>query len=277
MAALRCGHDALGAREEKPCLERFELRYVHAVHHAVLDELRDDDSGTVVAQTARVYVGRLEVVSECEHWQQRSVASLVAVVVAELSACELGTARRLGCDVFCLASFEDGVAHEWEGDASEVASASEACYHHVGIFARHLHLFLRLKTYDGLMESHMVEHRAERILAVGRCGGKLYGFGYGCSERAGVVRVACDDVLSGACRHGRRAGDVGSERAHEYSPVGLLLECYLHLIDGSLESEHLCGVAQSRAPLSGARLGGDIGDALLTAVVALRQGGVYLV
>lgn len=38
-------------------------------------------------------------------------------------------------------AFEDGVAHKWECDASEVGTAAEAGNDHIGIFAGHLHLF----------------------------------------------------------------------------------------------------------------------------------------
>ena len=152
MTALGRGHDALGAREEYARLETLQLRDVYTMHIAVLDELRHDHSGSMVAQTARMDIGRFEVVAQGEHGQQRSISRLVAEVVFKLASGQLGAARWLGGDKFGLSAVEDGMAHEGERQSAKVAAASEAGYHHVGIFLGHLHLLFCLKSYHCLVQ-----------------------------------------------------------------------------------------------------------------------------
>ena len=95
--------------------------------------------------------------TQCEHGQQGGVASLVAEVVAELAARELGARLGFCGHELCLLAVEDIVAHEGEGYASEVRAASETRYHHVGILARHLHLLFRF-------EAGMLFSRTEGII-----------------------------------------------------------------------------------------------------------------
>ena len=169
------------------------------------------------------------------------------------------------------------MAHEGEGDAAEVAAAAEAGDDHIGIFAGLLHLLLGFKADDGLMDGHVVEHRAQRVLTV-RCGSsELHGFRDGRSQRAGMAWVAGDDILTGTCRHRGGTCHSSTKRAHDGRAVGLLLHGDLHLIDGSLQSEHRSRIAQRCTPLAGTRLCGDVGGAFLLSVVALGQGRVDLV
>ena len=276
VCALGCGDNALSACEEHACLEGLELWYVDAVHQSVLDELRDDHARTVVAQTAGVDVGGLEVVAQGVHGQQWRVAGLVAEVVAELSSGELGAAVGLCGDELGLLAVEQVVAHEGEGDASEVGASSEASDDDIGILAGHLHLLLGLKADDGLVQPHVVEHGAEGILTVGRGGGQLYGLGDGGAERSAVGGVLGEDVLAGAGGHRGRAFYHGAEGAHDGGAVGLLLHSDLHLIYGAVEAVDLGSIREGCAPLSGTGLGGHVGGALLLGVVALGQGGVDL-
>ena len=74
------------------------------------------------------------------------------------------------------------MTHEWEGDATEVAAAAEAGNHHVGIFASHLHLLLSLQTDDGLVQTHVVQHRTECVFAVGCGGGEFDSLRDGCAK-----------------------------------------------------------------------------------------------
>ena len=91
-----------------------------------------------------------------EHWEQWGIACLIAEVIAELTAGEFRAAVWLGCDELGSLAIKDVVAHEWEGDTSEVATATEAGDDHVGIFTCHLHLLLSLQSDDALVESNMV-------------------------------------------------------------------------------------------------------------------------
>ena len=66
------------------------------------------------------------------------------------------------------------MTHEGEGKTAEVATATEAGNHLIGIFLCHGHLLLCLKTYNRLVERHMVENGTKRVLTVGRGGGQLH-------------------------------------------------------------------------------------------------------
>ena len=154
------------------------------MHVAVLDELGDDHTGTVVAQTASVDVRGLEVMTQGVHREQRGVTCLVAEVVAELAAGELRTAVGLGCDKLCGLAVLQVMTHEGEGDTAEVGTATEAADHDVGVFACHLHLLLGLQTDDGLMQTDVIQHGTEGVFTVRRGGGELYGLRDGSAERA---------------------------------------------------------------------------------------------
>ena len=177
VARLGGRDDALCAGKEHACLEGLELRDVDAAHQPVLNQLADNHAGAVVAQTAGVDVGWLEVMAQREHGQQGCVACLVAKVVAELSAGELRAAVGLGGNELSVGvPAAQLVAHEGEGDATEVAAAAEASDDHVGILAGHLHLLLGLQADDGLVQAHVVEHGAKHIFTMRCGGGQLYGF-----------------------------------------------------------------------------------------------------
>lgn len=124
----------------------------------------------MIAQATGMDIGGFEVVAQSVHRQQRGVACLITEVVAELTACQFGATVWLGCNKFRRLAVLQVMAHEWEGNATEIRAAAETTDHDIGIFACHLHLFLSLKADDGLMESHVIEHRAQYILTV-RCGG----------------------------------------------------------------------------------------------------------
>ena len=118
----------------------------------------------MITQTTSMNVGRLEVMTQGEHRQQRSVASLIAEVIFELTPCQLRTALWLGCDKLSVLLSAQIMTHEWESQSAEIASATEAGNHLIGIFASHLHLLFCLQSDDRLMQSHMVEHRTQCVL-----------------------------------------------------------------------------------------------------------------
>lgn len=68
----------------------------------------------------------------------------------------LRTAVGLGSDKLGLLAIAQVVAHEWEGDTTEVRTSTKASNHDIRILASHLHLLLGLKTDDGLMQTYVV-------------------------------------------------------------------------------------------------------------------------
>ncbi len=80
-------------------------------------------------------------------------------------------------------------AHEREGKAGEVGAAADAADDHVGLLAGELHLQRRLLPDHGLVQQHVVQHGAERVVGVIARGGHLDGLGDRDPERArGVGR-----------------------------------------------------------------------------------------
>ena len=276
MTTLRSRDDALCAGEEQGSLERLQLRDVHTAHQSVLDQLTDNRTSTMVTQSAGMDIGRLEAMTQRIHRQQRRIARGITEVVGEHSSRQFRTAGRLGSDKLGVLSFENLVAHKGESQSAEVAAATETGYHHVGIVVGKCHLLLCLQADDGLMERHMTQHRTQRILAVGSGHRQLDSLRDGRSERTGMCRVDGQNVFSCTGRHRGTPLDDSTKRTHHDAAVGLLLQTDLHLIDGSLQSEHLGSIAQGGSPLSGTRLCRHVGDALLLAVVTLRQSRVHL-
>ena len=95
-----------------------------------------------------------------------------------------------------LLAVEDIMTHEGESDTTEVAATTETSNHCVGIFTCHGHLLLGFKTDDGLVQTHVVEHRAKGVFTVRRGGCQLYCFGDGGTQRTLVIGVVGDDVLT---------------------------------------------------------------------------------
>ena len=141
---LGSGDDALALCEERSRLEGLELRNIDRLHHLVFHQLADDRARAMIAQAARMDIGRGEVVAQGVHRDQRRIARLVAKVILELATRQLRAGSRLGGDDAHLFVLDQLVAQEGERDAREVGSATEAADHDVGILARHLHLLLGL-------------------------------------------------------------------------------------------------------------------------------------
>ena len=154
------------------CGKCLKLGYVDSVNHAVAAQLADDSSRTMIAETAGMYIGRREIVAEGIHRNKRSITGLIAEIVLQHTACQFRTRRRLCCNKTRGALSRKVMAHEREGYARKVRAAAEASDNNVGILSGHLHLFLSLQADYSLVECHMIEHRAEHILAVGGRHGK---------------------------------------------------------------------------------------------------------
>jgi hypothetical protein len=94
-------------------------------------------------------------------------------------------------------------ADEGEGDAGEVAAAAGAADDHVGVVAGHLQLQHGLLADDGLVQQHVVEHRAQRVLGVVVPGRHLHRLADGDAQRAGVVGVLGQDGAAELLSAGR--------------------------------------------------------------------------
>ena len=164
--------------------------------------------------------------SQCVHRQQRCISGLIAEIIAELAAGELGTTRGLGGHearmVFTRLA-GDFMAHERERDTAEIAATAETGDNHVGIFPGHLHLLLGLQTDNRLMESHMVQHRTQTVFTVGGGAGQLHGFGNSRPQRPLIIWMGSQNIFSGAGGHRGGGGHLSPEGLHDAPAVGLLL------------------------------------------------------
>jgi hypothetical protein len=88
-----------------------------------------------------------------------------------------------------LGAAAQAVADEGEGNTGEVGAAAGAAHHHVGPGVGHLHLLHGFQADDGLVQQHVVQHRAQRVLGVVALHGQLHRLADGDAQAAGVVRA----------------------------------------------------------------------------------------
>ena len=123
----------------------------------------------------------------------------------------------------------------------------------------------------------MVEDAAQRVVGVVALGSHLDRLRDGYAEAAVGLGVVRQDRPSGSGAIGGAREHLGPVDLHHAAPVRLLMVAHLDHVDLQAEAEHLAGHREGRAPLSGAGLRGDPGDARLLVVEGLRHGGVRLV
>ena len=195
---FRGRNDALALGKHSGSLKRVELLNIHCTHQSILHQLAHHRPSAVVAQTASVDMRRGKLMAQRVHRNQRRVASLVAKVVLEFATSEFWARCRFGGNEARVALTAQVVAHKWERNARKIAATAKAPNHHIGIFASHFHLLLRLQANHGLVESHMVEHRSKHILAVGRGARQFHSLRNGGAERTLIVGIVGNNVLTGA-------------------------------------------------------------------------------
>ena len=225
----------------------------------------------MITQTTGMNVGWLEIMTQSKHWQQWSVTCLITEIVLKLTASQLRTALWLCSNKFSMALASKVMTEEWEGNTTEVTTATETSNHLIRILTCHRHLLLCLKTDDGLVKCHMIEHRTQRILTA-RCGcSQLNSLTDGCTERTRMMRIACNDILTRTSTHRRRTLYSGSKRTHDARTVWFLLHGNLYLVNRSLQTVELSCIRKGCTPLTCTSLCCDIGITLLLTIVALRN------
>ena len=131
---------------------------------------------------------RNERVPERVHLHQRRQTGRVAEVVTILPAAHRRARLRLGGDEPHLGA-GDLVAEEGKRQAGIVAPAADAPDDHVGAVAGDLHLLLRLQAGDRLVEHHVVQDAAQRVLGVVARDRRLDGLADRNPQAAGAVGV----------------------------------------------------------------------------------------
>ena len=147
-----------------------------------------------------------------------------------------------------------------------------------GRIVRLLELLLGLEADDGLVQQHVVEHAAERVLRVVAGGGVLHGLADGDAERAGRVRIPLQDFLARLRVGAGARHDLSTPRLHHDPAIGLLLVADLDHVHLALQSEHADTPAPAPSPTGPPR--SRCVSRLIPfflVVVRLRDGGVRLV
>ena len=268
---------ALGAGKLHRRLEDRCLLDGAGLDKALVVELGKRRAHAVVPEAARVRGGRYEVRPERVHLLQRAHPARVAEVVGVLAARERRAACRLDRDEAVVALAAQLLAHERRDDAHQVRAAARAAYYDVGLHAVLAERRLRLEPDDRLVQTDLVQHRAKQIAGVRERERPLDGLGDRAAERAGRPGMLLVYALADLGRHRRRRRDVRAVGAHDVAAERLLLVGALNHVYVALEPEERRAHRERSAPLPGAGLGGDVGEALLLRVVRLRDGAVELV
>ena len=240
-------------------------------------DVTDQRCHPVVPETARVDGVRDEVLAQRVHLHERGQSRHVAVVVSELA---LGHGRAGGRFDGHDPRLRPGqvLADERERQTGEVGAAPGAPEDEVGRgLPEHLELFEGLLADDRLVQAHVVEDGTQGVAGLGVARRHLDRLRHRHTQRTGGVGVLGEE---GPARLGQVGGarvDGRAEGLHEHPAVRLGLEGRLDLPDLHLDAEGLTGERQRRAPLTGAGLGGELGDALRGVVVRLGHGRVGLV
>ena len=208
------------------------------------------------------------------HRHQRREARGVAEVVAIRPAGERRAGRRLGGEEAHLRLAAQHLSHEGEAQSGEVRAAPHAADNHVRLLTCHLHLRGGLLTDDRLMQQHVIEHRAERVVRVFPPSRDLDRLGDGDAQRA---RGVCLLVKP---RAGQRAGGTmhgGAPGLHHRAAVGLLVVGGADHEDLAVQPEQRAGERQGGSPLARARLGHQPPHTGAGVLVGLRDSRVRLV
>ena len=136
---------------------------------------------------------------------------------------------------------------------------------------------LRLLPDHGLVQEHVVEHRAEGVLGARVAHRLLDRLADRDAERAGVVRLVLEHLAADPRLRGRAREDLRPVALHHDLAVGLLVVGCPHHEDLDIDPEVHAREGERAAPLARARLGDEVLHALHLVGVRLGHRGVRLV
>ncbi len=277
VVCFRSRNDALGLGKGESGGEGFELGDGRGFHLAGVQHVADQRAHAVVAESAGVESGGDKGAAQGVHFYQRGEVPGVAEVVGEFAFGQARAGRGFhayGADVALATQF---LADVGEGHAGEVGSAAGATHDHIRGVVGHGQLLHAFLADDGLVQEHVVEHAAQRILGVFALYGQFHGLGDRDAEGAGAIRIVGEDGTADfRCVTGA-GGHLCPKGFHHRAAIGLLIVADFHHVDFALEVEERAGKAEGGAPLAGAGLGGEALYPFLLVVIGLRDGGVRLV
>ena len=237
-----------------PAAKCIELLHGCGFGQAEIDDVRNQRRHAVIAQAAGVNSRRHKGAAEGVHLDQRREMAGVAEVVSEAALGEAGAGGGLDGHDARVALALELAAQKGHHEAGKVRSAAGAADDDIGFVAGQRHLLDGFLADDGLVEQHVIQHAAERVLGVGVFGGHFDGLRDGDAERAVRVGMLGEN---GAAAVGGVAGagdDRSAEGFNQGAAIGLLVVADAHHVDLALETEERAGHGQRGTPLAGAGL-----------------------
>ena len=128
--------------------------------------MRNQRRHAVIAQAAGVNSRRNERRAQRVHLHQRRQVAGVAEVVRERSLGETGAGGRFHRHDARVALSLELAAQVGHHQPGEVRSAAGAADDHVRLIAGHRHLLDRFQADDRLVQQHVIQHAAQRVLGV---------------------------------------------------------------------------------------------------------------
>ena len=219
---------------------------------AEFEQMAEQRRRAVIAQSAGMNSGRNEIVAQCVHLDQRRQLRRVAVIVGERSLGQAGTGGRLHCDDPRTLARQP-VQHVRQREPAEIAAAAEAANHHLGLFSGLLHLQFGLLADHGLVQHHVVQHAAQRVIGVVVRGRILHCLADGDPQAARRIGRCRQHAAAGVRMFARARKDFGAPGMHHHAAVGLLIVADAHHVHRAFEPKELARERERAAPLPGAR------------------------
>ena len=138
----------------------------------------------------------MKVAAQGVHLDQRRQVAGIAEVVGEAALGEAGAGGRFDGHDARVALALELAAEVGHHEAGKVRSAAGAADDYVGLVAGQRHLLDGFQADDGLVQQHVIQHAAQRVLGVGILGGNFDGLGDGDAQRA----VGCRDAAARMAR-----------------------------------------------------------------------------
>src|ERR1035437_10236195 len=273
---FRRRQNALAARESHRGFEHRQLANRSGLDLAEFQQMTEQWRRAVIAQPAGVNSGRHKIVAQGVHLDQRRQFGGIAAVVGEAALGEAGTGGRLhGDDPGALA--RQPVQDVGQGEPGEIAAAAEAADQHLGFLARLLHLQLGFLADHGLVEHHVIQHAAQRVIGVVVGGRILDRLADGDPQAARRIGRRRQHSAAGMGMVARAGENFGAPDVHHHAAVWLLVVTAPHHVHGAFHAEKLACQGQRAAPLPRPGFGGQPLDARALVVVRLRHRGIRLV
>lgn len=122
----------------------------------------------MVAQPARVVGGRLEFAAKRVHLGQRRNLAGITEIIGISAARHRWAGGRLHGDEIGVRFAGQPVLHKGCDQAAKVRATARAADDDIRVLVIERHGLFRLQADHGLVQEHLVEHRAEHIARAGR-------------------------------------------------------------------------------------------------------------